>query len=94
MHYDLPVRQMAAELFNQGVGDKGTASALGLPEKTVEGWLYTYRTLGKEALFVTTHKKYSHELKVAAARDVVENAARIRKTPHMTPPNGARSLKC
>ena len=61
MHHDLPVRQMAAELFSQGVGDKGVASALGLPEKTVERWLYTYRALGKEALFVTTHKKYSHE---------------------------------
>ena len=73
MHHDLPVRQMAAELFSQGVGDKGVASALGLPEKTAERWLYTYRALGKEALFVTTHKKYSHELKVAAARDVVEN---------------------
>ena len=73
MPHDLPVRQMAAELFSQGVGDKGVASALGLPEKTVERWLYTYRALGKEALFVTTHKKYSHELKVAAARDVVEN---------------------
>lgn len=73
MHHDLPLRQMAAELFSQGVGDKGVASALGLPEKTVERWLYTYRALGKEALFVTTRKKYSHELKVAAARDVVEN---------------------
>ena len=56
----------------RGSGTKGV-SALGLPEKTVERWLYTYRALGKEALFVTTHKKYSHELKVAAARDVVEN---------------------
>ena len=73
MRHDLPVRQMAAELFGQGVGDKGVASALGLPEKTVEGWLYAYRALGKEAPFVTAHKKYSHELKVAAVRDVVEN---------------------
>jgi len=66
---------MAADLFGRGFGDKGVASALGLPEKTAEKWLYTYRALGKEALFVTTHKKYSHELKVAAARDVVENGA-------------------
>ena len=41
MHHDLPAGQMAAELFDQGVGDKGVASALGLPENTVEGWLYT-----------------------------------------------------
>ena len=73
MHHDLSVRQMAAELFSQGAGDKGVASALGLPEKTVERWLCTCRALGEEALFVTTHKKCGHELKVAAARDVVEN---------------------
>lgn len=73
MHHDLSVRQMAADLFSQGVGDKGVASAIGLPEKTAEKWLYTYRALGKEGLFVTTYKKYSYELKVAAARDVVEN---------------------
>lgn len=85
----LPVRQMAAELFSQGVGGKGVASALGLPEKTVEGWLYTHRALGKEALFVTTHKKYSHELKVAAARDVVENGM---TRPDVTAKYGIASL--
>ena len=73
MHHDLPLRQMAAELFSQGVGTKGSRQRSGCRRKTVERWLYTYRALGKEALFVTAHKKYSHELKVAAARDVVEN---------------------
>ena len=72
MRHDLSVKQRAADLFARGFGDGGAASALGLPEKTVEKWLYTYRALGKEALLVTSHKKYSHELKVAAARDVVE----------------------
>ena len=73
MGHDLSVKRMAADLFGRGYGDKSAASALGIPRQTVEKWLYTYRALGKEALFVTTHKKYSHELKVAAARDVVEN---------------------
>lgn len=73
MRHDLSARQMAVDLFSQGAGSKGVAAELGLPEKTARHWLYTYRALGKEALFVTTHKKYSHELKVAAARDVVEN---------------------
>lgn len=57
MHHDLPVRQMAAELFSQGVGDKGVASALGLPEKTVERWLYTYRALGKETSYMKSRAK-------------------------------------
>ena len=73
MKYDLSVRQAAIGLFERGCGDKSTASALGLPENTVEKWLYTYRALGKEALFVTTHKSYSHDLKVEAARDVLEH---------------------
>ena len=72
MRHDLSVKQTAADLFARGVGGGSVASTLGLPEETVKKWLYTYRALGKEALFVTTHKKYSHELKVEAARDVVE----------------------
>ena len=73
MKHDSLTRRKAAELFERGVGNKGVASALQVPEKTARKWQYTYRALGKEALFVTAHKKYSHELKVAAARDVVEN---------------------
>ncbi|MCR5583705.1 MAG: helix-turn-helix domain-containing protein [Eggerthellaceae bacterium] len=73
MKYGLELRKEAVALFDAGFGEKAAARRLGLPVKTAEKWLYTYRALGKEALFVTTHKKYSHELKVAAARDVVEN---------------------
>ena len=73
MRHDNSIKRKAAELFEAGFGDKGVASALQLPEKTVSSWQYTYRALGKEALFVTSHKKYDHGLKVAAARDVVEN---------------------
>ena len=72
MKYDLSVRQAAIDLFEQGCGDKSAASVLGLPEATVGEWLYTYRALGKEALFVTTHISYSYDLKVATARDVIE----------------------
>ena len=73
MRHDNSIKRKAAERFEAGFGDKGVASALQLPEKTVSSWQYTYRALGKEALFVTSHKKYDHGLKVAAARDVVEN---------------------
>ena len=73
MRYGSELRKEAVALFDAGFGEKAAARGLGLPAKKVEKWLYTYRALGKEALFVTTYKKYSHELKVAAARDVVEN---------------------
>ncbi len=65
-------REAAVGLFESGAGYKLAAKRLGIPRRTARKWLYTYRALGKEALFVTTHKKYSHGLKVAAARDVVE----------------------
>ena len=72
MRHGLELREEAAALFERGLGKKSVARTLGLPVQSVEGWLYTYRALGKEALLVTAHKKYSHELKVAAAQDVVD----------------------
>lgn len=72
MKHDEQVRRQAVELFDRGYGERGAASRLGLPRQTVEKWLYTYRALGREALFVTSHKEYDYGLKVAAARDVVE----------------------
>ena len=62
----------AAALFDLGFGERSAAKELGLPASTTRKWLYTYRAMGKEALFVTSHRKYSQELKVAAARDAVE----------------------
>ena len=73
MRHDETTRLEAAGLFERGFGYKYAASVLGLPHRTVKQWLYTYRASGKEALFVTSHKTYSHDLKVAAARDVVES---------------------
>ena len=72
MVHDRALREKAIERFDAVFGYESTAHELGLPVGTVMKWRYTYGALGKEALFVTSHKKYSHELKVAAARDVVE----------------------
>ena len=72
MRRDNQVLMRAIELFEKGYGKQSVASELHLPKSTVKRWMYTYRALGKEALFVTKHKKYDHGLKVAAARDVVE----------------------
>lgn len=73
MRHESSKKAEAVRLFDLGYGERTTARKLSLPARTVVKWLYTYRALGKEALFVTSHRKYSHELKVAAARDVVEN---------------------
>ena len=65
--------ERAVELFEAGFGYKLVATRLGVPRKTAMKWRYTFKAIGKEALLVTTHRKYSHELKVQAARDFVEN---------------------
>lgn len=72
MRHDVETLKGAAALFDAGFGYKLVAARLGVPRKTAMKWEYTFRALGKEALFVTTHRKYSHELKVQAARDIVD----------------------
>ena len=89
MRYNDLTRRKAAELFEAGAGGKGVASTLRMPEGTVRKWLYTYRALGKEALFVTSHKKYDHGLKVAAARDVVDKGMTL---PEVMAKHGIASL--
>lgn len=68
----MDLRAEAARHFEMGFADKLVGRLLGIPHDTVRRWLYTYRALGKEALFVTKHRTYPHRLKVEAARAVVE----------------------
>lgn len=72
MKYDKEMRAMAADCFDQGFSKEHVAHALGLPIGTVKNWFYTYRAIGREALFMTKHRTYPHELKVEAAKAVVE----------------------
>lgn len=65
-------RERAADLFDQGFSYTVVTERIGVPMKTVREWLYTYRALGREALFVTKHRTYSHDLKVEAAKAVIE----------------------
>ena len=72
LRYGMGVKGEATRYFEMGYGDKSIGKMLGIPHETVKRWLYAYRALGKEALFVTSHRKYDHETKVRAARAVVE----------------------
>lgn len=67
------LRKKAVAYFEHGHGYKAVASHLGLPRDSVRQWLYTYNSLGKEALFVREKKFYNYDLKLAAVRDVIEN---------------------
>lgn len=72
--YDESVRRMAAGMFAEGRGYRSAATRLGLPPSTVRKWHRAYVALGLEGLLVMGEKSRSYrwELKVSAARDVVE----------------------
>ena len=59
-------------LFDDGFGERAVARRLGIEHDRVRKWFYTYRAFGKEALFVSEHKKYGYELKLAAAKALVD----------------------
>lgn len=72
MKYGMDIRAEAARYFEMGYAEKAVSTLLAVPKSTVKKWLYTYRALGREALLVTKHRTYSHELKVEAAKAVIE----------------------
>lgn len=72
--YDLSVRSLALELFEQGFGYNFVSSYLGIPKATVRQWLYKYRamSIGGVLQMGGKQKKYSYELKLEAAKAVVD----------------------
>ena len=75
VRYDIDLRRRAAEMFAEGRGYHATATELGLPPTTVRKWHRTYVALGVGGLSIMgkTHRSYPWELKVEAARAVVED---------------------
>ena len=74
LRYDASVRRRAAELFAEGRGYHAAATELGIPPTTVRKWHRTYIALGVGGLLAMGEKSksYGWELKVAAAKAVVE----------------------
>lgn len=72
LKYGMDTRAEAIRLFDMGFADRLVGRLLGIPRATVRKWLYAYRALGREALLVTKHRTYSHDLKVEAAKAVIE----------------------
>ncbi len=68
----MDIRAEAVRYFEMGFAERTVGRLLEAPRNTVGKWLYAYKALGKEALFVASHRKYDHESKVRAARAVVE----------------------
>jgi transposase len=77
VRYDSSVRLRAAAMFAEGHGRQSTAKRLGLPKSTVRKWQRTYFAVGVEGLadMGKRSRSYSWEVKVAAARAVVEGGA-------------------
>ena len=66
-------RMEAVRLIELGHGHRTIAKRFGISNATAQEWLYTYRIFGEEGLFVSTHKKYSQEEKLAAVIDFLEH---------------------
>ena len=88
MKYGMDTRAEAVRYFEMGFGGKLVGRLLGIPRATVEKWLYAYRALGKEALYVTRHKAYPPDVKVEAALFVTTH----RKYGHETKVRAARAV--
>lgn len=72
--YDHETRMRALEMFQGGRGYKSVSKRLGIPEDTVRKWWQKYQSLGPSGVLSVggTQKSYPYELKLAAARAVVD----------------------
>lgn len=74
LKHDRSLRELAAGMFERGLGRKSVAGALGIPEEAVRKWQQTYRSVGRDGLLSMgkTHARYDYGTKVAAASAVVD----------------------
>lgn len=80
--YDDGFRREALELIKSGAGKDTLARRLAIPVYTARNWIGLYRSNGEEAVMGGGgSRRYDWEMKVAAARDHVENG--LTKTEAM-----------
>ena len=72
-------RHDALSLFKRGYGCEAVAKQMGISRNTVRKWLYTYRAIGEEALFMSSHKTYDLRTKIDAARAVLEDGLSVQE---------------
>lgn len=65
--------QACSGLFRTRLLGGYVAKKLGVPEKTVRKWGYSYQALGRQAFLKGNPKTYSYEIKVGAAKAVVDD---------------------
>lgn len=73
MRYPMRIRRRAADYFEQDCSGGYVAKKLGVPEKTVRKWGYSYQALGRQAFLKGNPKTYPYEIKVGAAKAVVDD---------------------
>ena len=72
-------RSEAVSLFKRGFGCEAVAKHMGIHRSTVGKWLYTYRAVGEEALFMPGYRTYDLKTKVDAARSVLEDGLSVQE---------------
>lgn len=70
-------RREAVSLFKQGYGYRYISEKTSIPYNTVRQWLNTYRAIGEEALFMSSHKTYDLKTKVDVAIAVLEDGLSV-----------------
>lgn len=73
IRYPMRIRRRAADYFEQDCSGGYVAKKLGVPEKTVRKWGYSYQALGRQAFLKGNPKTYPYEIKVGAAKAVVDD---------------------
>lgn len=82
IRHDRALRERAVMYFDAGVGSAGVASLLGISRSITLKWYMTYRAVGAERLLNMgkSYQFYDYELKVAAARAVVDDGRTMVET--------------
>lgn len=73
--HDRGLRELAADMFERGLGRKSAAKVLGIPEGTVREWQQTYRSVGRDGLLIMgkTHARYDVFSQVVLSRMCIRN---------------------
>lgn len=75
------VRQRAVEILQEGVGHRALAAELGIPQATARQWARAYAVGGADAVLNagSHHHTYSYDVKLAVAKDRLENGLTVRE---------------
>jgi transposase-like protein len=81
VRHDFEERKAAAELIENGYGEKALSRVLAVSRSLAKKWIYECRAVGREAFLAmgSKHRTYGYETKLAAVRDFLEGGMTKRE---------------